>query len=114
MNFSTMATAGLLLAALATTTPLAKAFDGNDDGDDDNKSYAIGLWGDLPYSAGQAIGVKNLIADMNSQKLAFTAHDGDLKAGGSVCLDTVYTDALGYFYTLSRRHRAPMPPVPLA
>src|SRR5207247_8214321 len=52
---------------------------GNNEG---NTSYAIGLWGDLPYSDVQAItGVPNLIADMNSQDLAFTVHDGDLKAG---------------------------------
>ena len=44
--------------------------------------YAIGLWGDLPYSDVQALtGVPNLIADMNQQELAFTVHDGDLKAG---------------------------------
>ena len=32
----------------------------------------------------------NLIADMNAQKLAFTAHDGDLKAGGGRCDDQIY------------------------
>jgi hypothetical protein len=45
-------------------------------------AYAIGIWGDLPYSDLQAlVGVPNLIADMNSQDLAFTAHNGDLKGG---------------------------------
>ena len=68
---------------------------------DDSGSYAIGLWGDLPYSTLQAtVGVPNLIADMNSQNLAFTAHDGDLKAGSSECTDAVYTQALGYFAAL--------------
>src|SRR6185312_13245025 len=50
----------------------------------------------------------NLIADLNSQDLAFTVHDGDLKAGngtpGSVtpttCVDAVYTQALGFFNSL--------------
>ena len=56
---------------------------GNNDRDDRDK-YAIGLWGDLPYSTIQATtGVPNLIADMNSRSLAFTAHDGDLKDGSS-------------------------------
>jgi hypothetical protein len=41
--------------------------------------------------------VPNLIADMNAQKLAFIAHDGDLKNGSSLCTDDVYTRALGYF-----------------
>ncbi len=57
--------------------------------------------GDLPYNSAQAtIGVPNLIADMNSQNLAFTAHDGDLKAGGGECTDAVYQQALGYFAAL--------------
>src|SRR5499427_4699502 len=46
-----------------------------------NRAYAIGLWGDLPYSAEQAVVIPNLIADMNSQNLVFTAHDGDLRQG---------------------------------
>jgi len=81
----------------------------DEDRDDNRGPYAIGLWGDLPYSDVQALtGVPNLIADMNSHDLAFTAHDGDLKAGngtpGSVtvttCADGLYTQALGYFNAL--------------
>ena len=69
--------------------------------DDDRKPYAIGLWGDLPYNSAQAtIGVPNLIADLNSQNLAFTAHDGDLKSGSSECTDAVYQQALAYFSSL--------------
>ena len=77
--------------------------------DQDGGKYAIGLWGDLPYSDVQALtGVPNLIADMNQQELAFTVHDGDLKAGngtpGSVtpttCVDALYTQALGFFNSL--------------
>ena len=80
----------------------ANADDGNDQGRDDGNgsSYAIGLWGDLPYSAVQEVGVTALIGDMNAQRLAFTVHDGDLKAGGSECTDAVYTKALGYFNAL--------------
>jgi hypothetical protein len=38
----------------------------------------------LPYSQEQAtVGIPNLIADMNSQQLVFTVHDGDLKAGSN-------------------------------
>ena len=63
--------------------------------------YAIGLWGDLPYSTVQAtVGLPNLIADMNKQDLAFTAHDGDLKSGSSECTDAVYAQALSYFNSL--------------
>ncbi len=63
--------------------------------------YKIGLWGDLPYSEAQEVGVTRLIDDMNSQKLSFTVHDGDLKAGSnSLCDNALYAKALGYFNTL--------------
>lgn len=70
--------------------------DRDDDHDEANSAYAIGLWGDLPYSPIQAtVGVPNLIADMNSQKLAFTVHDGDLKQGsGSTAIPSNCDDAL--------------------
>jgi len=72
-------------------------------------AYAIGLWGDLPYSDVQAmIGVPNLIADMNRHDLAFSVHDGDLKAGNgtpgsatpTICSDALYEQALGFFNAL--------------
>src|SRR5215470_1954797 len=98
-----------LLAVVAATTAWAYD-DGDDQGDrDDNRVYFIGLWGDLPYSDVQAqVGVPNLIADMNKHELAFTVHDGDLKAGngtpGSVtpttCVDALYTQAQGFFNSL--------------
>ena len=61
-------------------------------------AYAIGLWGDLPYSDVQEnVGVPNLIADMNSQKLVFSVHDGDLKQGSnSPCNDALYAHSI-YF-----------------
>lgn len=73
-----------------------------DDDDDDDEAYAIGLWGDLPYSTLQAtVGVPNLIADMNAHRLKFTAHDGDLKQGsGSFCDAGLYAQALAYFNSL--------------
>jgi hypothetical protein len=73
------------------------------DGDeDDNDTYRIGLWGDLPYSMLQAtVGVPNLVADMNAHRLKFTAHDGDLKQGsGSSCDAGLYAQALAYFNSL--------------
>jgi hypothetical protein len=90
----------LLAAALAAAVTAGFAIGGRADGD--KEAYAIGLWGDLPYSTTQAtIGVPNLIADMNAQELAFTAHDGDLKQGsGSPCDDALYTRSLAYFDSL--------------
>jgi len=82
-----------------TIAALAPAW--TDDGDDDD-SYDIGLWGDLPYSTLQAtVGVPNLIADMNAHDLRFTVHDGDLKQGsGSLCDDALYAQALANFNSL--------------
>ena len=68
-----------------------------------SRAYSIGLWGDLPYSAEQAAVIPNLIADMNSQDLAFTAHDGDLRQGSGSpnCADnSIYTRADAYFSSL--------------
>jgi hypothetical protein len=92
------------ISVLATAAISPANADDHGGARDDNEkdTYAIGLWGDLPYSPEQAtVGIPNLIADMNSQRLAFTAHDGDLKAGsGSPCNDALYTTALGYFNAL--------------
>lgn len=91
-----------LLAAIAVC-PVAAAVE------IDDKPYAIGLWGDMPYSDDQALnGVPRVIADMNAQKLAFTVHDGDLKAGNATlgsttptdCSNALYTQALGFFNAL--------------
>ena len=69
--------------------------------DDRDRPYDIGLWGDLPYNDMQAtVGVPNLIADMNRHDLAFTVHDGDLKAGSGPCPDEIYLRGLGYFNSL--------------
>jgi hypothetical protein len=99
------------LAAAAITAGLASGggVGARDDGGRGPSAYAIGLWGDLPYSDEQATtGVPNLIADMNRQNLAFVAHDGDLKAGNgtpgsstpTTCVDALYTQALRYFNSI--------------
>jgi hypothetical protein len=95
------------LAALLTAAAIgpAQAHDRDHDGDDNDEedsSYAIGLWGDLPYSPLQAsVGVPNLIADMNAQRLKFTVHDGDLKAGSnSPCDDNLYYQSLAFLNAL--------------
>jgi hypothetical protein len=93
-----MSNATVCLQALAVSALAVIFMNSVVAGDDD--TYAIGLWGDLPYSDIQAKAVSNLIDDMNSQNLAFTVHDGDLKSGGSECTDAVYLNALDYFNSL--------------
>lgn len=102
----------VIVAAITTAVAVAGVVQDRDDDEDDDggrEGYAIGLWGDLPYSDLQAtIGVPNLIADMNRQRLAFSVHDGDLKAGSgtpgsttaTTCSDEMYEQALSYFNAL--------------
>src|SRR5690348_13696066 len=114
---SALAAASVLaLAALALTVPgplhgddgKGNAYGENKDypygaNQQSDRPYSIGLWGDLPYSSEQAAVIPNLIADMNSQDLAFTAHDGDLRQGSGQpsCADgSIYTRASGYFASL--------------
>src|SRR5262245_6998114 len=72
------------------------------DDDDQGGRYAIGLWGDVPYSDVQEVGVANLIKDMNRQRLAFTVHDGDFKQGNGLptCNNALYSKALDYLNSL--------------
>jgi hypothetical protein len=88
------ATAGVSLASQSPGDSSARAiFPG--------LPYSIGLWGDVPYNDAQkTVGVPALISDMNHQRLAFTAHDGDLKAGSGPCPDSLYTDAKARFNSL--------------
>lgn len=100
------AAAASLIAGLSLGAAVAYA---DDDERDDGGSYAIGLWGDLPYNDIQAlVGVPNLIADMNAQRLKFTVHDGDLKGGNAVagsvtpttCSNELYAQSLAYLNSL--------------
>ncbi|MEO7273291.1 MAG: hypothetical protein ABI211_14940 [Vicinamibacterales bacterium] len=109
--------AGVALAALGISVGLAASGGSQEPGRDqedagrraESKAYAIGLWGDLPYSDLQALtGVPNLIADMNAQELEFTVHDGDLKGGNSTpgsqtpttCSNALYQQGLTYLNAL--------------
>lgn len=98
---ATAACVALILGLTLTNAFAAGDSRGDHDRGGEHDRYAIGLWGDLPYSDLQAtVGVPNLIVDMNSQRLAFTVHDGDLKAGSGPCPDSLYTDALARFNSL--------------
>jgi hypothetical protein len=92
----------LALAATMTILSIAALAPALAHDENSNDAYKIGLWGDLPYSTLQATtGVPNLIADMNSHRLKFTVHDGDLKQGsGSLCDAGLYAQALAYFNSL--------------
>jgi hypothetical protein len=91
------------------------AASGNGQNNDKTFEYAVGLWGDLPYSDTQAqTAVPQLVADMNASDISFSVHDGDLKAGrgiaGSVTpttcqsqtLPSIYSQGLGFFDSLTQ------------
>ena len=101
----------VVLAVMGTVSVAAGIAVAKDGGNDKTFEYAVGLWGDMPYSDVQAqTGVPNLIADMNGADIAFSVHNGDLKAGrgtsGSAtpttCADGLYTQGLGYFNGLKQ------------
>jgi len=101
--------AAVWVMTLTTAQAYQNLNGGGDNSGKGQQKYSIGLWGDLPYSDTQALtGVPNLIADMNSQQLAFTVQDGDFKAGngtpGSVtpttCTDALYLQGLNYLNAL--------------
>jgi hypothetical protein len=100
--------AGVAAGIVAIGVP-AIALASREPTNDKTFQYTVGLWGDLPYSEMQAnVGVPNLIADMNSQKLDFSVHDGDLKAGNGptgnppsvLCDDQLYANGLAYLNQL--------------
>jgi hypothetical protein len=95
--------AGLAAIALGAGLAFGPSRAGMFDDDRESEPYAIGLWGDLPYSTEQeTTGLPNLFADMNKAKLKFTVHDGDLKQGsGSACDNALYYRALGWFNSLN-------------
>jgi hypothetical protein len=94
----------LLAAVIAAAATAGLAIAGR--GADDDRGggagrYAVGVWGDVPYSPEQVTsGVPNLIADMNRQRLAFSVHDGDIKAGGDRCDQVVYDQFEAYLNSL--------------
>jgi hypothetical protein len=105
-----VAAAAVCMAAAGDAQSGAAGGGDRDAGEHGGRVYAIGLWGDLPYSDVQAlVGVPNLIADMNRHDLAFSIHDGDLKAGNgtpgsttpTICSDALYEQALGFFNALN-------------
>ena len=100
-----------LAVLIAASIAAGFAIGGNGETNKKNFGYAVGLWGDLPYSDEQATtGVPNLIADMNSSDLEFTVHDGDLKAGSgiagsttpTICNAAMYQQGLDYLNSLKQ------------
>jgi hypothetical protein len=52
--------------------------------------FEVGLIGDAPYSADEVASVERLHAALDHERLAFVAHDGDIKGGSSPCTDELF------------------------
>jgi hypothetical protein len=96
--------AAALLAVAGVVAAAAHAVAAHDDQWDDDRddgSYSIALFGDMPYNALGKAQYPAMLADVNRANVAFSVHDGDLKAGGDgPCSDSLYYNALNYFNSL--------------
>jgi hypothetical protein len=94
-----LAATAILAATFFTTHALGK----EDDDDNGSDTYTIGLFGDMPYNALGRAEYPALLADINRHHVAFSVHDGDLKAGGDgPCADALYYTALDNFNSLDQ------------
>ena len=73
-----------VVAALALSTVVGVGVAAGTDNQADghrNNPYEIGLIGDMPYGPTGRAQFPNVIADINTHRLAFTTFDGDIKNG---------------------------------
>lgn len=80
----------ILAVVLATSAGAAFAESGGKSFGKGGPKFDVALIGDIPYTAVQEQQTANLFDELDSEKLAFIAHDGDIKSGSSACTDDVY------------------------
>ena len=89
-----------VVAAVALSTVVGVGVAAGADGRADehrNNPYEIGLIGDMPYGDAGRAQFPNVIADINTHRLAFTTFDGDIKNGSERCDQPIYDAALANF-----------------
>jgi hypothetical protein len=59
-------------------------------GEEGVPEFEIGLIGDIPYTAEEEQKTEVLFGEMNSERLAFVVHVGDIKSGSSPCTDELF------------------------
>jgi hypothetical protein len=93
---SLVAAAAVIAATVGATVALAAP--AGDHPAPSNSSYSVALFGDMPYGAAGQVEYPRLIEDVNQAGVAFSAFDGDLKAGGDgPCGNDLYTRSLNWF-----------------
>ncbi len=62
--------------------------------------FDFGLIGDVPYTDDQVTNLfPNMIAVLNHERLSFVVHDGDIKAGATLCSDELFEQRAAQFST---------------
>jgi len=93
-----LAAAAALYVAVAQGAGLASPAQGRGP-----QTYTVGLFGDMPYNALGKSQYPALLDDINGAGVAFSAFDGDLKAGGDgACDNSLYTTSSANFNKLER------------
>lgn len=65
--------------------------------------FSFGLWGDMPYKkTGDDSKLPAVLQSINQSDIAFSLYDGDIKDGSSKCMDSIYTDALTMFGSMTK------------
>ena len=59
-------------------------------GEESTPEFEIGLIGDLPYTAEEERKTDALFGEMDSERLAFIIHVGDIKSGSAPCTDEIF------------------------
>ena len=59
-------------------------------GEESVPEFELGLIGDIPYTVEEERKTEALFGEMDSEKLAFVAHVGDIKSGSSPCTDELF------------------------
>ncbi len=80
-----------LVVVLAVSIVLAKGQEAPpDEGDARTTKFEIGLIGDIPYNTEQQRKTEVLFERLDSEKVAFVIHVGDIKSSSSPCTDKVF------------------------
>jgi hypothetical protein len=64
-------------------------------------AFSIGLWGDTPYTPGEAFNVPKLVDQVNASDVDFTVFIGDIQ-GGDRCVNQLYTTAADTFNSFDK------------
>ncbi len=92
--------AAALLSAAISVAAAASGPSGPSQGNGPQR-YTIALFGDMPYGDQGRAEYPAVLDSINHAKIAFSVFDGDLKNGSERCDDSLYTNSIAQFNTLT-------------